>query len=184
VNPLSPGNVCEDDQHLPITYMANQAPSEDRGYIELNSAQDIRQAIVYDAGTYDNPVTVGTPVGMAQGAGNTEGDSVGERVAQDTDSFSITYAAYKARIENQTVPYGNGRRVVVVPINAGPPNFVVAGFASFFLYQTPDEYGAVIGNTSICGEYIGTWAQGSPTAGGGTTGSPGEPITFVIRLYK
>ncbi|HOK45973.1 MAG TPA: Tad domain-containing protein [Bryobacteraceae bacterium] len=177
-------NVCQDDRHLPITTMADTiAPSEDRGYIAFSSSQDLRQAIVFDAGTYDTPITEGVPVNMAQGAGTTEGDAVGDRVAQDTDPFSTTYAEYKYRIENEIEPYGNGRRVVIVPINNGPPDFIVAGFATFFLHQTHDEYSAVTGNTPICAEYVGVGVQGSPTAGGGPGGSPGGPLIFAIRLY-
>lgn len=179
-------NACQDDRYQTIGNMAEgtYSNSEDRGYIAFNSSQDLRQSIVFDAGTYDRPVVEGYEVDMANGAGTTEGDAVADRVAQDTDSFSTTYAAYKARIESGTEPYGNGRRVVVVPINNGPPNYVVAGFASFFLYQTPTQYGHVTGNDAICGEFIGTNVQGSPTAGGGTIGSPGEPLIYVIRLYQ
>jgi len=73
--------------------------------------------------------------------------------------------------------------VVIVPINNGPPDFIVAGFATFFLHQTHDEYSAVTGNTPICAEYVGVGVQGSPTAGGGPGGSPGGPLIFAIRLY-
>jgi Flp pilus assembly protein TadG len=186
-NPSAPNNfsnVCEDDRFLTVAKMADEAPSEDRGYIAFNSSQDLRQAIVYDAGSYSSPVTQGTSVNMANGAGTTEGDSVEARVLQDTDTFSTTYAAYQERRRTETVPYGNGRRVVTVPINNGPPNFTVAGFAGFFLYQTPTEYGQVTGNTPICGEFIGTVVQGSPFAGGGTGGTPAEPLIYVLRLYQ
>lgn len=178
-------NVCEDDRYLQITEMANKiAPAEDRGFIDFNSNSDIRQAIVYDSGTYSSPIVPGSSLNMSGGAGNTQGDSVGERVASDTDSFSTTYAAYKARIESETAPYGNGRRIIKVPINMGPPAFVVAGFASFFLYQTPEQYAAITGNEAICGEYIRTEVEGSPFAGGGPGGPPGTPLIFVIRLYQ
>ncbi len=128
-NPTSPNfmaNACEDDRFQYIGNMADVvAPADDRGYIELNSAQDIRQAIMFDAGTYDNPVIAGRSVNMHQGAGTTEGEAVAARVAQDTDSDH--YAEYNADYEARQTD-GNGRRVVTVPINNGPPRLRRCGF--------------------------------------------------------
>ena len=98
---------------------------------------------------------------MENGAKNTEMSAIGMRVAIDTDSTSATYSGYVANGR------GNGARVVVVPVNGGPPNYIALGFAGFFL-QNEGAYSHLNGNDSACAEYIGAWTQGvyQPTPSG------------------
>jgi Flp pilus assembly protein TadG len=135
-----------------------------RGYCCAGSASSIRAAIV---GMNTDPVTLGNPVPMDNGAKDTEMTTIADRVTLDSDAKSATYSDYES---SHT---GNGMRVVVVAVNGGPPNYTAVGFAAFFLL-TPDKYTKLNGNDSACAEYIGPWT-GSVPAGAGA---------FHIRLVQ
>ncbi len=123
-----------------------------------------------------DPETVGTPVNMDNGAKNTEMSAIGERVDEDTDTTSTTYAQYLA---NGT---GNGERVVYVAVNSGSPNYTNLGFAGFFLLNA-SYYSGLGGNDSACAEYIGTYVQGA--AGQQVSGlAPGGSGAYHIKLYQ
>ncbi len=140
-----------------------------RGYCCVaESAATLRQSIV--SGETD-PVTIGDPVEMDNGAKNTEMAAIGMRVAEDTDTVSANYAAYLA---NGT---GNGERVVYVPVNSGAPNYTALGFAGFFLLNAA-SYAGLGGNDSACAEYIGTYVQGAGNLAQGGSGA------YHIKLYQ
>ncbi len=140
-----------------------------RGYCCVaESAANLRQAIV---GGNTDPETVGSPINMDNGAKNTEMSAIGERVNEDTDTTSTTYAQYLA---NGT---GNGERVVYVAVNGGPPNFVNVGFAGFFLLNA-SYYSGLGGNDSACAEYIGTYVQGAGNL------QPGGSGAYHIKLFQ
>jgi Flp pilus assembly protein TadG len=145
-----------------------------RGYCCVaESAATLRQAIV--SGNTD-PVTLGNAVEMDNGAKNTEMAAIGQRVAEDSDTTSATYAQY---LTNAT---GNGERVVFVPVNSGSPNYTALGFAGFFLLNA-GSYSGLGGNDSACAEYIGTYVQGA--AGNGDPGlAPGGSGAYHIKLYQ
>jgi hypothetical protein len=94
------------------------------------------------------------------------------RVAFDTDTTSSTYSQYRS------AGTGNGERVVMVPVNNGPPNFINVGFAGFFL-RNAAYYAGLHGTDSACAEYIGTLLQGSPNPL-----PPGGSGAFHIKLYQ
>jgi hypothetical protein len=140
-----------------------------RGYCCVsNSAASLRQAIV---SARTDSATIGQSVSMDNGAKNTEMSAIGDRVALDTDTTSATYAAYVA---NGT---GNGTRVVVVPVNSGSPNYVILGFAGFFLLNS-SSYSGLGGNDSACAVYIGAWTQGVTTPPASGSGA------YQIRLFQ
>jgi len=140
-----------------------------RGYCCVGqSAATLRQAIV--SGLTD-PLSIGQPVSMDNGAKNTEMTSIALRVNMDSDIASANYAAYRAAAQ------GNGERVVVVAVNGGAPGYTMLGFAGFFL-STPGQYSGLGGNDSACAEYIGAWVQGSPDP------SPSGSGAFHLRLYQ
>jgi Flp pilus assembly protein TadG len=145
-----------------------------RGYCCVSeSAADLRQAIV---GGATDPETVGTPVDMDNGAKNTEMSAIAQRVEEDTDTTSTTYAQYL------TSGTGNGERVVYVAVNSGSPNYTNLGFAGFFLLND-SAYTGLKGNDSACAEYIGTYVQGA--AGQGASGlAPGGSGAYHIKLYQ
>ena len=141
-----------------------------RGYCCVqHSASTLRQAIV---GGATDPMTVGQPVAMDNGHANTEMTAISWRVEEDTDTSSTTYAAYRS------AGTGNGERVVMVPVNNGPPNFIDVGFAGFFLLND-SYYAGLHGTDSACAEYIGTFLQGSPNPL-----PPGGSGAFHIKLYQ
>lgn len=140
-----------------------------RGYCCVaQSAATLRQAIV--SGETD-PLSIGNPTPMDNGAKDTEMTSIALRVNMDSDIASATYAAYRAAAR------GNGERVVVIPMNGGGPNYTTLGYAGFFLL-TPGQYTSLGGNDSACAEYIGAWVQGSPDP------SPSGSGAFHLRLYQ
>lgn len=133
----------------------------------------MRQAIV---GGATDPLTVGNPVPMDNGAKNTEMSAIAMRVEEDTDTTSTTYAQY---LSSGT---GNGERVVYVAVNSGAPSYINMGFAGFFLLND-SAYTGLKGNDSACAEYIGTYVQGA--AGQGASGlAPGGSGAYHIKLYQ
>jgi Flp pilus assembly protein TadG len=163
----APGNhtTCGTDATQPNL----STNGKQRGYCCVaQSASNVRQAIV---GGATDPMTLGNPVEMDSGAQNTQPPDIALRVAMDSDYTSATYAQYLA---NGT---GNGERVVMVPINNGPPNFDVVGFAGFFLLPQ-SYYTGLHGDQAACGEYIGTYVQGAGNL------APGGSGAFHIKLYQ
>ncbi len=109
---------------------------------------------------------------MTGGAKQTQQDSIINRVRQDTDWASGSYAEY---LVNGT---GNGRRLIAVPINTWSPDYRVVGFAAFFLLDSSEYQSATGGNKPFCAEYIGPYVQGSAHQGAGGAGA------FVVRLVQ
>lgn len=140
-----------------------------RGYCCVSqSAASLRQSIV---GGDTDPITIGQPVPMDNGAKNTEMTAIADRVNEDRDTTSTTYAQYLA---NGT---GNGERVVYVPVNSGAPSYTALGFAGFFLLDA-GFYSGLKGNDSACAEYIGLYVQGAPPT------PPGGSGAYHIKLFQ
>ena len=178
-------NICSGDDSQTMIDISNGGGGSIRGYIELNSAADLSQAILSNvttdlavSGSADVPTnfTLDSTVDMDGGAKNSViNQAVATRSGQDTDSLSPNYTAYKASRA------GNGRRMVVVPINNGAPNFAIAGFAGFFLL-TPGSYDPT-GNEPACAEYVGAWTQGNPYSGGASIHNT-DDLKFMVRLTQ
>ena len=132
------------------------------------SAANVRQAIV---GGDTDPMSVGLPVEMDNGAQNTQPPDIAWRVEVDSDTTSSTYAQYLAS------GTGNGMRVVFLPVNNGPPNFIDVGLAGFFLLNN-NYYLGLNGNDSACAEYIGAYVHGAGNH------APGGFGTFHIKLFQ
>jgi len=167
---LNNGDVCAGDQNQ--TYWS-ALPAQDQGYWGSTSAAALRGEVVDS--TQASPISIGDPVPMVGGNKNTEGDALDARVQEDSDPNSLTYAAYMA------LGQGNGRRMIGVPVNSGPPNFDAIGIAEFFLLP---DYSGVKGNTPICAEYVGPSVQGSSYAGAGATANTGNTGGYVVRLIQ
>ena len=145
-----------------------------RGYCCVSqSAASLRQAIV--SGQTD-PVSIGGSVPMDNDAKNTEMPAIAQRVDEDSDTTSTTYAQYLSGGS------GNGERVIFVPVNSGGPNYTLLGFAAFFLLND-NAYAGLNGNQSACAEYIGTYVQGASGAASGGL-APGGSGTFHIKLFQ
>jgi hypothetical protein len=137
-----------------------------RGYIQDNSASAIREAIEGDH--IDYTLTIGQTVNLTNGSKGTEGDSLENRTAQDTNTSAATYSSYLANP-------GNGRRLGAVPI-IDPATAVVIGFAKAFLYSNYDKSG----NQSHCAQYVGPAEFQGGSSGGGGIG----PKTYNLRLIE
>ena len=164
---LNKGNVCSGDNSEQIIDHANATGSE-RGYIEENSASVIRQAV--EGGYQTRPLSVGDTVDMTGGAKSTIAAAISNRINQDTDPYSSTYEQYASR------GAGNGRRLVVVPINTWSPDYTILGFGAFFLL-TDNNY-SHSGNQPWCGEYLGPYVEGSSYKGAGEGGA------YMVRLVR
>ncbi len=163
----APGNntTCGTDATKPNLAVSGK----ERGYCCVQqSAATLRQAIV---GGDTDPMTVGNPVEMDNGAQNVQPSVMAQRVGMDSDTTSATYPQYLAG------GTGNGMRVILVPVNNGPPNFIAVGFAGFFLLNA-SYYSGLNGNQSACGEYIGTFVHGASNLAPGGTGA------FHIKLFQ
>jgi Flp pilus assembly protein TadG len=164
----SPGNntTCGTDVTQPTLATNGGA----RGYCCVAATgAGLREAIV---GGYTDPMTPGLPVPMDSGQINSAGSVIVDRVNYDSDPVSPTYAQYLA---SHT---GNNVRVVLVPVNAGPPNYINLGFAGFFLLDH-SYYATVHGNDAACAEYIGRYVQGQPHQG-----APGGFGAFHFKLFR
>ncbi len=159
---------CAGDDDPAWIAQAQAGGSDERGYIEATSADAIRTAIEQD---YQNfTISVGSPVTMTGGNKQTQRDSLINRVTQDTDTVSATYADYAA------AGTGNGRRLVAAAINSAYPDNIVLGIGLFFLLP-PAEYPSG-GGKPFCAEYVGPYVRGSRTKGAGDAGS------YVVRLVQ
>ena len=167
-NPHLGNNTCAADNQQNMIDLAGAGGGSERGYIEATSADIIRATIEGDYQTEWRGV--GDTVNMTGGAKQAQRTSLLTRIAQDTDTTTLTFTAYAS---NGT---GNGRRIVGAPINTGYPNYTVVQIGAFFLRpaSTYDQGG----NSPWCAEYIGAWVQGSTHRGAG------DPGAYVVRLSQ
>jgi hypothetical protein len=166
-----PQTLCPGDAVQAVIDVATAGGGEERGYIEQTSASVIRETIVADYQTVFRQI--GDSVVMTGGAKQTMRDALVERVRQDSDTTSSSFAEYIAN------GAGNGRRIVAAPINLGQPGgYRIVQIGAFFLL-TPDAYlSAMGGNKPFCAEYIGPYVQGSTREGAG------DPGYYVVRLIE
>lgn len=136
-----------------------------RGYCctGSNNVPDLARAIMTGGGTV--PVEVGDAFDPLITAGQKSviDSAFLTYINYDTDITSTTYAEYKA------AGNGNGKRLVVVPVNGLVDGVsTVVGFAAFFLL-TPDNYPKTpAAKACWCAEYVGQLVQGVPGLPPGT----------------
>lgn len=175
---VSAGTDCADDLNW-----NNPNPTSQHGFVDIgqgNANSGTRSAIMYggypNANTTPSSITVGMRLdGVPGNRGTSIFDALQERVDQDTDRTSTTYAQYA------TAGNGNGRRIITVPI--GDPNtwsgngngsFAVVGFANFFLETS---YSGTSG--PICAIYIGP-----ASLNGTSSGKTDSTKVYFNVLYK
>lgn len=167
-------NICPGDRIQSVVDLANAAGGSERGFIEENSASAIRNTIINDFQTVTR--TVGDLVDLTGGAKQTMLDALRERINQDSDNYSTSYAQYAGGGAGA----GNGRRLVGVPINDGgtPPgvNHRIVSIGLFFLKKT-GEYGSG-GGQPWCAQYVGSYVEGSNNKGVEDSGA------WVVRLVR
>lgn len=161
-----PGGNCSGD--LAANHDA-AGGSADRGYINIgqgSGTSDLFDGIVnHDYGP--NPVILdpGDIIDVVTGNKNV-GPSLAVRIAQDTDSTSTSYSTYS----------GNGRRILIVPVNDNTVPGVAIGYAAFFLPLTSciDH-----NDDACCGEYIGAGLIG----GDGNSSGAGGAV-YAVKLFQ
>ncbi len=163
---------CPGDENVEhVVQMKIDSGDSIQGYIDSGSASWIREAIITSEQHETRVYTVGEPIFMSTGNKQTEEDAMQTRVGQDTNTSALTYEEYRSS------GTGNGRRMVLVPINGGPnTNFRIIGFASFFLGQVNDY--KVSPSDSFCAEYVGSAVLGG-TTGGANPGSGAYSVRLV-----
>jgi hypothetical protein len=107
---------------------------------------------------------------MSGGAKQSQLDSLINRINQDSDRSSGTYAEYVSK------RLGNGRRLVAAPINTGAPDYRIVQIGAFFLLPASEYKNG--GNFPFCAEYAGSWLQGSWNRAAADSGA------YVARLVQ
>ncbi len=167
-NPKLDSNVCAGDNQQAMLDLNAAGGGSERGFIESTSSSLIRQTIVDDYQTVTRQI--GDSVQMTGGTKQTQLTSLVDRINQDGDPYSPTYAQYLAG------GLGTGRRIVGVPINTGYPNYTIVQIGAFLLLPA-SQYNAG-GNSSFCAEFLGAWVQGARNEGAG------DPGAYVARLIQ
>jgi Flp pilus assembly protein TadG len=167
----APGNntTCGTDATQPSLSINGNV----RGYCcNLGGASSLRQTIVSGQTDMITPST-GMSVPMVTGQKDNESAAVAMRVDMDSDKTSTTYAQYRSS------GMGNGERIVVLPVNNGPPNYTAIGFAGFFLLNDA-AYSGLNGNQAACAEYFGKFVQGQQAR----LPAPGGSGAYHLKLYQ
>jgi hypothetical protein len=173
-------NVCAGDATAQWVSKADGSSNSQRGYIQLQSAAAIKDAIISDHLDYaiHLDTLLNDNVDPTNGAKSAERDALATRIGQDTDTTSTDYAHYT----------GNGRRLVNVIIQSGyrdaSGNLLNAttqaahgvGYAQFLLLPA-SEYDQA-GNKPWCAVYVGNAPiENANNTGGGNTS--GQGISYV-----
>lgn len=142
-----------------------------RGYCceDGNSATNLAKAIMLGGGTV--PVSVGQSFPSLMTPGQKTTIDLTTFINFDTDTTSLTYSEYK------TAGHGNGKRLVIVPVN--DHGNTVAGFAEFFLLPAIYYPQTPAAQAPWCAEYVGAAV---PTAPGLPPG--GGSGLYHLKLYK
>ncbi len=156
------GNTCGGD----VGFTPPNSSSS-RGYINVgqgNGNSALHDAIVNNDFYLPSPYEAGTVIDWVPGNKNVQ-PGMDERFAQDTDQTSTTYAAYA----------GNGRRLLLVPVNNGAEPATVVGFAAFFM---PVGICGPQNTSPCCAEYLGAGVADSPHKGAGAAG------LYRVKLFR
>jgi hypothetical protein len=178
-NTVNFNNICAGDGTTQWVNKADANNSSQRGYIQIQSASNIRDSIVSDH--LDYGITLNTQLNVSvdptNGAKGTEADAIATRISQDTDTTSTDYAHYT----------GNGRRLVTVVVQSGyrdssgallsaSNQAIAVGYAQFLLVPSSNYDQA--GNKPWCAIYVGdSPLEDSSNTGGGD--SNGQGVSYV-----
>ena len=173
------GNTCKGDNGQVWIDAAGAGGASERGYFELQSASSIGSAILGQRQLV--PLSVGDILNMTNGNKQTEISALETLAARDSDQ-----TAYQPN-NNGTAPayYGNGARLVVLPISAtatgdviGTPPIQGNQVLVFGAFLLPLQYDTG-GNKSWCAIYMGSKSVGAE-------GVAPLPIAgaFVTRLVR
>ncbi len=139
--------------------------SSDRGYIDVgqgNGNSGLFDAIV-NSSFYTTPISIGSAIDHVNGNKHV-GPALEERFNQDTDLTSTNDIAYN----------GNGRRLLIAPINNGQEPALVVGFGRFLL----EANSCTNNNKPCCAIYLGN----NPVIGSVKPGA-GGPGLYRVKLF-
>ncbi|HWR54765.1 MAG TPA: pilus assembly protein TadG-related protein [Bryobacteraceae bacterium] len=154
-----PNTTCPGDANAGMIARFN-IDQNNRGFIvNQASASEIQTAIIN--GTTDYPISEGDTL-MTAGTKETETKFVNNRVDSDLDPSHL-FADY-LDLEHMRPITGNSTRIVIIPVNSGPPDRLILGFARFLLQPSP--FNGMGGNKPLCGWYMGS----------GLLGGDGKPV--------
>ena len=177
----NPEGRCEGDIFDPAAgemLFDPQMPAASRGFIDIgkptlnwngaNGSAFIREAIV--SNTQSHGIVLGEPVVHVNGQRSTEDAALRERISQDDDACSRTYAEYLGNSDVNGKITGNGRRLVFMPVQNSFDADKVVEFATFFL-PPKDEVCCPLG-PGLCGNGQGGGSGGGGGNGGNANNSP------------
>ncbi len=156
---------CEADMAI-ADFQPGEAANNERGYIDLTNLQPLGggggAALIRDAiltrTSFELPIEpFNYYIDPEPGQKETETTAMQDRVWEDTDTVTPTYfttgqtdpntppaeqmkSDYRSAYNTVTLPRppnGNGRRLVITPVNDPMQNGLVVGFAGFFLPPVP-----------------------------------------------
>jgi Flp pilus assembly protein TadG len=200
---------CDADMAAIGSFQPGETSNSERGYIDLanltpldggGGAALIRAAVLSKVSFQNQIVPFMYNVVPEPGQKQTILDALAERVTEDTDTTTPTYYSSPQTATgvptqevmntsfrngstyhvDPTVPLGNGRRVVVTPVNDPDASGLVIGFGAFLLPPNPCAE-LTIGSKKYypcCGEYIGP-----STVPGGGSGASGGGV-YRIMLFQ
>jgi len=159
----APGGGCAGDQGF-----RPGGAGRKRGYLDVGQRGDeagMEDAVLNAAYYLERPLSAGSEVHYMQEEVD-PGSALDRLFHQDTDTASVSAADYRER--------GNGRRVLIVPVNDGNDPALVAGFAAFL-----EQASACGDNGPCCATYIGP----APVLHGKGNGA-GPPGLYEVRLLR
>jgi Putative Flp pilus-assembly TadE/G-like len=139
-----------------------------RGYIDMgqgNGNSALEDQIVNGTYSRDEPLKIGDPLPVVSGQKSVT-EEIGIRFSQDTDLSAPDFAHYN----------GNGRRLMVLPINDNGSPLRVAGFGAFFL--PPETCPTGKNSSRCCAEYVG------PALMGSNHQAAGDPGLYSVKLFQ
>ena len=147
--------------------LAGVSPGRGNGYIDVGQTPDeagAEDAVVNGSFYLDRAVAVGRPVKRVDRPVALR-NALQRRFLQDTDTGSTNYLDYA----------GNGRRILVVPVNDGSERASVVGFAAFLI-----QADSCRGSRGPCyASYVGP----SPVLHGKALGA-GPPGLYDVTLFR
>ncbi|MCC6591524.1 MAG: hypothetical protein IT168_32860 [Bryobacterales bacterium] len=151
---LSMETVCSGDRDSSFLEQLAEHPRHKLSFLEVPDSGAIKRAILNNAQTTLR--LIGDQATFTSGAPITEAETIGERVAQDTDTLAPDYRTY---LRNGK---GNGRRMVAVPVRSLAAGQPIVTVGAFFL--GPAGAYRAEPSRAFCAEFIGGYMQDSQRA--------------------
>jgi hypothetical protein len=161
-----PGGRCSGDVAVNKDAAGGAA---DRGYINLgqgNGNTDLYNGIVNNDYSKNGAVILrmGDTIDVVPGNKNV-GPALSQRIAQDSDPTTPDPSLYS----------GNGRRLLILPVNDSTPAGRIMGYGSFFLPANT----CLNNNEACCAQYLGPAVVGADNKAAGPAGN-----LYTVKLFR